>query len=156
MSELNTIVDAVYDQLDDYSSLSYVKSLTKYQDEDYLEDQGLFPYINIDIYDYRVVNADNMEKFHMERRVYPIVITMGNRHKIKTEIKEGSGNFKGLFEIYDDIKAAIFSDLTFGGAVNEFPWRPDYSTVCYKHPNGEFWIGNAILIFELYKDVLLV
>ena len=91
----------------------------------------------------------------MERRVYPIVILIGNRNKVKTLVKEGSGFFKGLFDIYDDIKTAIYQDLTFGEVVREFPWRPDFATDVSKHGNGEFWIGRAMIIFELYKDVML-
>ena len=156
MSEANDIIQAIKTQLDNYTGLDYLKSLTVYEDEIDLEDKGLFPYINIDLMDFRVQDADNMSRHHMERRVYPVMFLIGNRDKLKSSIKEGSASFKGLFKIYDDIKAAIYTDLTFSKTVREFPWRPDFASDVSKHENGEFWIGRAMIIFQVYKDVMLV
>jgi len=153
MSEANDIIQAISEQLQNYSTLNYIKSWTEYEDELSLEDKANFPYVNFDLTDFRVERAGTLSEHQAERRIYPVIIMFSNWHKEKVKVKEGKGSFKGLFDIYDDIKAAIYQDLTFGEVVNKYPFRPDFATDISKHPNGEFWIGRAVIFFEVYKDV---
>jgi len=246
-SEAVTIIDAIMTIVNASTMANYLQSVTKFDDEDILEDSGLFPYVNFDISDFRVEEPPGMNLKHMERRVYPLQIKFGVRNVIKSKIKTGptatskgtatmtiaapgvvtntghglltgdciyfsttgalpagiiastnyyviyinantfyiastyalaqagtkitttgsqSGthtlwynpdiNFKGLFDIYDDFRVLINSDRTFGDVVTNAPWRPVFGSDVQKHISGEFWIGRAIIILEVYKDVFII
>lgn len=157
MSSASTIITAISTALKAHASLTYITSWTEYQDELELEKAGIFPFINLDLQDFKIEEADNMNPRHMERRIYPVIILYAVRHENKAYVKSGDGySFKGIFDIFDDIRTAVNADRTFGGAVNKVPWRPMFSSDVSKHINGSQWIGRAAIVFEVYKDVSLV
>ncbi len=158
MSEANDIVAAIYLQLCESDTLSYMHTIDSYCDEIELEDAGCFPFLNIDIRDFRVEEAPTHNLKHMERRIYPIILTFANRHLVKKYIKSGytDESFKGLFDIYDDIRTVILTDRTFDDAVNSTVWTPTFASEVSQSLSGEFWTGRAGVVFEVYKDVNLV
>lgn len=156
MSEANTIITAIYNAVNNSTAImTYIKSLTMYEDIFTIEDSGKFPYINIDCEDIKIVDADNIDKRNLERHIMPVVFIFGVRNVKKSLIKKGDASFKSLFDIFDDLKALIYSDPTFSKAVNSRNYRPDFTSDVSQQQDGQFWIGRAAMIFEVYKDVFL-
>jgi hypothetical protein len=155
MSVTHTIMNGVHVALKNAAGLSYLKSITLYEDELDIEQKGLFPYLNIDARDIKITDAENIDKGTLERQTIPVVLIFANRNANKELIKKGNDSFKSLFDIYDDLKSVIYSDRTFGGVVNSRNYRPDFTSDVSQQQDGRFWIGRAAMIFEVYKDVFL-
>jgi hypothetical protein len=152
-STVHAVLNGIHTITSKSSTLSYMQSRTLYEDEIAIEDSGKFPYLNIDARDVRIVDADNIDKRTMERMIIPVVFIFGNRNVKKSLIKTGSVSFKSLFDIFDDLKTVIDSDRTFGKVVNARNYRPDFTSDVSQQSDGQFWIGRAAMIFEVYKDV---
>lgn len=159
-SEAVGIVDAIKTIFT--SGLTYFDSkIYAFEDEFTLEDAGIFPFMNFDIADCKVVAAGNQSLQHFERHKYPIIIYFSVRNDIKSKIKRGSlistdgviSGDRGLFDIFDDVLTLLKSDPTFGGVVDKCPYTPEFSTNVGQYQDGSFWIGRAAMIFEVYKDV---
>jgi len=156
MSEAIDILDAMETQFRAASSLSYIQR--HYQEEDPIDADafGYFPYINLSISDLQVGDADNIASRFMERHTYPVIIMFANRHTKKRLVKTGDTNFKGVWDIYDDIITAIETDREFGGQVSRDPIKPDFSAVVEHNLENGLWVGRSVLIFEVYTDTLKV
>ena len=152
MSEAMDILAAMETQFRASDTLSYIQR--HYQEEDPIDADafGYFPYINLSISDLRVEDADNIASRFMERHIYPVIIMFANRHDKKRFVKTGDTNFKGVWDIYDDIISTIETDQEFGGVVSKEPIKPDFSAVVEHNLESGLWIGRAALIFEVYTD----
>lgn len=140
---------------DDYLSFFKDEDIYIFEDEPALEARGIFPYMNIDIGDIKITGADNQDIRDVERHIYPIRLFFSNRNRIKKYIKMGTTGFYGLFDIHDIIRQVIKKDPTFGGVVSNVPWASDFGTQVFQYSEGQFWIGRALMLFSVYKDITI-
>ena len=163
-AEAVTIADAIKAQFLAAANLSYFDGrVTTFEDEMTLELAGAHPWVNINIEDVKIKAADNLDIRDYERHIYPVVLFFSNRAVCKADVKRGtkittdgtpSGD-PGLFDIYDDIQTAIKADPTFGGVVKRLPYSSEFASDVKQYQNGEYWVGRAAVMFEVYKDIFV-
>lgn len=156
LSQARDVIRAMRDTFINSPKLSYVKSVTMFSYWYEIEEKGLFPYINLDLTEIQTAAADNMNLRHMERRTFPVFIMFGVRAQKIEKVKEGDDDFKGLFDMHEDIRDVIYEDRTFGNVINSVPWLPEFSSIVERYRKDDFWVGRAVLNFKAYKDVTLV
>jgi hypothetical protein len=151
VSEAVDIAKAIETQFD-CATLSYVKNITRFEEEIELVNEGVFPFINIRVESLSTGAAANLRKSDAERRTYGVVITFAVRNKKRKIAIEGSSSEKGVWDVYEDIRTVVKTDLTFWGIVDDLPWKPDTSVDAVKFESDRHWIGRGAIVFDVYKD----
>lgn len=157
-AEAVLIVERMQDVFKRDPALAYFEDrVTIFEDELELMDEGKFPYMNLVIQDIKKTAASNQIIQHVERHRYPIQLFFANRNESKPAIMIGDEAelFKGLFNIYDDICKVIRKDPTFGEVVKDVPDAPEFTSAVYRYQEGQYYVGRALMMFEVYKDVII-
>jgi len=157
MSEALEIAQSMYDYLTSKPSLEYIY-FSMFEDMMTLDEKGKYPFCNIEIDTIKYTNADNQDLTNMERHLYPVRLLMSNRNEAQKFIKLGDEgtSFKSIFDIWEEIYAEIQLDRSFGNnEISSKPYRPVFICGIQQRPDGKFWLGRAMTIFEVYKDRFL-
>lgn len=158
MIDIPTVLEAVKTQFENDTTLSsYVRSVDYGDYELEVVEKGIFPSIGLNIYDVRVEATPGMNIKHYTRYIMPLVIMFSCKEPTKKKALYGDATTKGCSQMLADIDAAIRADQSFGltGIVNT-NFNPDYASDAFKHIDGSEWVGQGMLIYELYSDEYVV
>jgi hypothetical protein len=164
-SEALEIAEAIQSVFRADADLSFVDDSDIYifRDSMEIEALGMFPFVIINLDTCKITNADNQDIHDVERHKYPVQLLFSNRSVNRDDIIRGDlistdgvlSGFYGLFDIHDVIRSVFHKDPTFGKVVKSGPYQSDFTTEVSYMQEGQYYIGRAQMVFEVYKDVLI-
>jgi hypothetical protein len=146
MSEAKNILDAIQSQLDTVNDLKRVEINESEID---LVKEGKFPWANVKATTMKLGPADNLRLYDAERHTYTIIITSAVRTKTKGKA------LSEIWDLYESIKAAIDTDVSFSGTVDDVPVVPAVAVDAAVWDQGRFWIGRGSMSFDVSVDHIL-
>ena len=149
------IIDAIQATFQNSDELSFIENIVTFQNEIDLSSKGIYPFMILSIDGVKITAADNQDRRHIERHHYPIKVFFSNRNKEQELVLRGDDSFSGLFDIHDNVRAVILRDPTFGGVVSKYPWMSDFANTVQNYEKDQYYIGRALMMFEVYLDKII-
>ncbi len=159
------IIRSLEDQMKNYPGLAFCKDRIHIA-ESFIEllKKKKFPFINIDFVSFPTGKADNMRSEDFERHEYSFNIQFAVVGKTKNLALMGIdadpdadppvAAVPGVLDMHELIAAAITSDPTVGGIVDDLVKTPSLVAEIFRPEKDELlYVGAGELSVSFYKDV---
>lgn len=118
-----------------------------------------YPFFNLTPENIEYQEIEDMPVYSMERRIYTINIQFAQRHLEREVATMGDTNTTGLFQIQDDIIAAIHTDRTLGNVVTGKDINSAFISDIVELPDEQGrsigFVAGGELFVRFFKDVVL-
>jgi len=126
--------------------------------------RGKYPFIDIEVDNRKSGQAGNQRLYDYVRHEYNVVVRFCLAYPDKEVVMNGqfpdpedpedeTPVRKGLWDMAEDIEAAIDSDLSFSGTVKNNAVIPTIMVDSFYYQEGLVWVGRGAMIFSVTKDI---